>query len=721
MRTVPCICSYLFAPILLVSASFAQDTDFDGIADDSDNCIETPNGPIIPDAGGNSQLDVNGDGYGNACDADLNDDGLVNGLDVGPFLQQFSTAGPDADFNGDFVVNGLDVGPFVSMFGQGPGPAAAGQQIQAIELLTSSPQLPSDQSGGTSVTITAIASNANGDVMEGVAIAFSATSGLLQITQAITNASGVATAELSNGSDLTNRVIGVSATGGEINAMVNVAVVGTRLRIFGPDALSISDSGTYTLLLEDSLDIGIEGESVDVTSANGNTLSATSLTTGGDGDAQLMLTGIVAGNDTLSATALDTTAMKSINISNDNFSILTPVENAEIPISTDQTVRLEWTLAGTPVVGETINFSSTRGTLSSSSAVTDIAGQATVTINSNTAGPAVITATNANATMTTVTVEFTASVAADLSLQASPSTVAVGQQSEIVAVLRDPSGNFVKNKVVVFGLTDPTNGFLSVGSTITDSQGTAETLYNAGNVPGAVDDVVIHAFVQDTPAVEATIFLTVTQLEIDLFIGTSDVLFLPDPARYTQEWVVLATDTLGNPIENTVIQATLRSVRYYKGQLVLVAVGADINWVQNVTAPPFCLDEDTNGDGILDLVSEDFNGNGTLEAGNVATLFAVPENADPDDPCALAPPGGQGTDVVTDAHGFARVCVIYPRSVNLWADVELTAQLNVFGSEFSDSQQFQLRALASDLLDENSEPAGRISPFGTASTCANPN
>jgi len=243
-------------------------------------------------------------------------------------------------------------------------------------------------------------------------------------------------------------------------------------------------------------------------------------------------------------------------------------------------------------------------------------------------------------------------------------------------------------------------------------------------VPSAVDGVEIRAFVQDMPTVEDMVLLTVAQREVDIFIGTSDILFLPDPARYAQEWVLLATDTVGNPVENTVIQTTLRSVRYYKGFLELITVGSDIDWVQNVTTlpgEPFCADEDTNRDGFLDLISEDFNGNGSLEAGNVATVFAVPDNADPDEPCNLVAAGGQGTDVVTDAQGFARVCVIYPRSVNLWADVELTAQLNVFGSEFSESQQFRLLALASDLKDEQTQPAGQISPFGIATTCADPN
>jgi subtilisin family serine protease len=107
----------------LAIASLVQDIDLDGIDDIFDNCIGVPNGPNILDAGGNSQLDTNADGYGNVCDADLNNDGVVNGLDVGAFTAEFGTAGPDADFNGDGVVNGLDVGVFVNSFGTAPGPS----------------------------------------------------------------------------------------------------------------------------------------------------------------------------------------------------------------------------------------------------------------------------------------------------------------------------------------------------------------------------------------------------------------------------------------------------------------------------------------------------------------------------------------------------------------------------------------------------------------------
>jgi hypothetical protein len=92
----------------------APDHDEDALLNADDNCTEVAN----PD-----QTDSDGDLFGNACDADLNNDCVVNGLDVGTFIAQFGTAGPDADFNNDGVVNGLDVGPFITMFGNAPGPS----------------------------------------------------------------------------------------------------------------------------------------------------------------------------------------------------------------------------------------------------------------------------------------------------------------------------------------------------------------------------------------------------------------------------------------------------------------------------------------------------------------------------------------------------------------------------------------------------------------------
>jgi len=106
------------------------DFDSDGIPDGQDNCIEAPNGPAIPDAGGNSQLDTDGDGYGNLCDADLvslpQGDGFVDDDDLTQFSNVFFTPDLDADHNGDGFVDYADLTLFSNMFLQPPGPSCCG-------------------------------------------------------------------------------------------------------------------------------------------------------------------------------------------------------------------------------------------------------------------------------------------------------------------------------------------------------------------------------------------------------------------------------------------------------------------------------------------------------------------------------------------------------------------------------------------------------------------
>jgi hypothetical protein len=94
--------------------ALAQDADGDGVLDADDNCINVPNGPTIPDFGGNVQLDTDLDGFGNVCDGDLDDNGIVNLVDLGLLSGVFFTDDPNADLNGDGVVNFLDLGTFAA-------------------------------------------------------------------------------------------------------------------------------------------------------------------------------------------------------------------------------------------------------------------------------------------------------------------------------------------------------------------------------------------------------------------------------------------------------------------------------------------------------------------------------------------------------------------------------------------------------------------------------
>ncbi|MEO1574668.1 MAG: hypothetical protein AAFU65_06870 [Pseudomonadota bacterium] len=89
------------------------DTDGDGFFDDVDNCTLIPNP---------NQLDADGDGYGNACDTDLNDDCITNIVDLSILRTVFFTNNRVADFNGDGIVNLADLGIMRTFFFQPPGP-----------------------------------------------------------------------------------------------------------------------------------------------------------------------------------------------------------------------------------------------------------------------------------------------------------------------------------------------------------------------------------------------------------------------------------------------------------------------------------------------------------------------------------------------------------------------------------------------------------------------
>ncbi|MFK8017785.1 MAG: thrombospondin type 3 repeat-containing protein [Gammaproteobacteria bacterium] len=106
------------------------DIDEDGVPDVIDNCTLIAN----PD-----QRDTNGDGFGNVCDPDFDNDNIVNVLDLGLLRAAFFGApgtanwNPDADLNGDDIVNAADLGILRAFFFAPPGPAGAINRAASLE------------------------------------------------------------------------------------------------------------------------------------------------------------------------------------------------------------------------------------------------------------------------------------------------------------------------------------------------------------------------------------------------------------------------------------------------------------------------------------------------------------------------------------------------------------------------------------------------------------
>ena len=98
----------------LVSLEATSLADGDSVPDNMDNCTMVSN---------DSQLDTDGDGFGNACDADLNNDCAVNFGDLGLMKERFFGNDPDADLDGNGSVNFLDLEIMKVQFFGAPGPS----------------------------------------------------------------------------------------------------------------------------------------------------------------------------------------------------------------------------------------------------------------------------------------------------------------------------------------------------------------------------------------------------------------------------------------------------------------------------------------------------------------------------------------------------------------------------------------------------------------------
>ncbi len=112
------------AMCVVIPAGLAQisDGDGDGVRDSADNCIEAFNP---------TQVDVDGDGFGNACDADYNNDGVVGIPDFDLLRAQFGkTSGdpgfdPALDLDGNGAIGLSDFNALRGFLDQAPGPSSA--------------------------------------------------------------------------------------------------------------------------------------------------------------------------------------------------------------------------------------------------------------------------------------------------------------------------------------------------------------------------------------------------------------------------------------------------------------------------------------------------------------------------------------------------------------------------------------------------------------------
>ncbi|MDP9084238.1 MAG: Ig-like domain-containing protein [Pseudomonadota bacterium] len=586
---------------------------------------------------------------------------------------------------------------------------------QALSLQTDQPQIPSDSS--KPATISAVLRDANNNALAGATVRFSATSGVLAVTQAVTDANGVAKATLTAGTDPTNRTITVTANSGSASAQVAVTVTGTTLTLTGPANLVLNNSGSCSVVLTNSAGQGIPNITVTLSSATGNVLSASTVTTDSSGRASFTLRGTTGGVDTITATAQGLTQKISVTVSTQSFNVTAPADGTKVNLGIPQTVTVTWLNNGTPVVGQLVTFAATRGTLTPSTPVTtDANGKASVSISSGGAGPSIVVASGTGVSAQ-LNLDFVAILPSQISVQAGPAAVAVQGQSTISALVRDAANNLVEGATVNFQVTtDPTNGQLSVASATTDAQGRAQTVYTAGNSSSGANGVTVTATVAAT-AITDSATLTVGGQAVFLSLGTGNTIDVSQGvAIYQVTYTVFAVDSQGAALANVPVTVSILPVAYGKGVMGgCPSPGPDWSPVYSTaTSDPdayngskFCGNEDTDYTGNINSLGsaggiplKDYNQNGKLDPGNVAVV---------------SPSTG-----TTDSHGRLDVNVTYPRDHAYWVAVTLQASTKVQGTESSTSSTFVLQGAVADYACSVGPP-GATSPYGVASTCANKN
>lgn len=593
--------------------------------------------------------------------------------------------------------------------------AVAVPTAASVQLLVSSPQMPS--SGATQVDVTAVVLSSSRQAVAARTVTFSTgtdTAFINNISAAgVSDANGVVTAKLNLGTNKTNRTIALTATVDGAVGSNSVDVTGTAITIAGSSSLSFGASTTLTFSVKDSAGVPLPNATLTLASQTGNTIAPTTGATNFAGQFTATVTATRSGNDVITATAVGASKTQSLVISSASLVFTAPTV-LQIPLNTPTPVSVTWTSNGNPVVGQPVSFSATRGTIVSP-AITAAGGITPgVTISASSAGAAIISAAGpGGAPAATLSVVFVATSANSVTPQANPGTVQAtttltsqtNNTSTISAVVRDAVGNLVQNARVNFTITaDPSGGFLSAPSALTDAAGSASVTYTAGGTSSPQNGVVISSTVVDingvavTPVGPSNVTLTVGGAALFVRLGTDNAVgtSATNTGVYTKIYSALVTDSAGNPVPaNTEVRFALRPSVYAKGfwALVITPPSTTALWTQTINV--VCPNEDLDFNGILNP-GEDTSGNQRLDPGNVASVNG---------------------SAITNASGFATATLNYAKNFAFWAAVVLEARAGVVGNDPPSTATFTLPGAASDFNNITVPPPGQLSPFGVSTLC----
>lgn len=573
-----------------------------------------------------------------------------------------------------------------------------GEPAASVEVLASGNTL---QSAGGELDITAYVKDRFNATLADRAVSFAASDGLIiQALSGTTDSAGAVKAKLRVGADKSNRAVTVTVRSGTASGFVNLDVVGTKVSVSGEGTVKLGASATYAVRVVDSSGNGIANVPVSLTSSLGNTLTPATANTNSLGLVNVNYTATKAGTDTLTASYSGTIGTQTVSISAVDLSFVSPASNTTVNIDAAQSVTVRFLNNGVGVAGQTVTFSTTRGTVVPATAVTNAAGDVTVSISSSTAGSATVLAQLSGGGQATLPVNFVAVTPASLVLQANPGAIAPNtggattHQSTLEATVRDANNNPVANQQVNFNIVqDVSGGTLSAASVLTDLDGKAKVQYIAGASSTANDGVRVTATAASNTSVTNEVRLTVNGQALFINIGMGNEMSNLDSTTYNKPLSIYVTDATGNPVGNQQVTVSVSPSGYHRGNLmaVLDKDGNFKEWaVDTTTLSAVCLNNDQNKNGIVDGLETN-----PLRPGNVV----------------VAAPGL----LTTDGTGRATFSLQYGEQYAWWVNVDVIARATVAGTETRAILPISPLPMLIDDVKSQAAPANLSSPFNDPS------
>ena len=410
--------------------------------------------------------------------------------------------------------------------------------------------------GTSKSTITVVLLNKTLGYAEGETVSFSASIGTLDRTSAITDSNGRALVNITSTKTGTSTITASALnTSGSANVEFIPDVPADISVSSNPSSIPADGTSTsiITATIKDAYGNKV-ADGTDVTFSTTSGLIIPSYTTTTDGIATATLT-----SSTTATTANVTAISGSVSNSTDvTFTAGSPsslsisADNASITADGSSTSIITVVVTdtnGNPVNDTTVDFTTTRGTITPSSK-TGTNGIATATLTSSTTtGTATITAISGTAT-NSINVLFVPSVPASVSVSASPTTITADGTSTslITAIVKDAYGNKVSDGTVVS--FNSSGGTISPSSTTTSS-GIATTTLTSTTTAGSVK--------VNATSNRKTGSTTVTfkaGLPASIALSASNYTIDTNPIGSTEnstDIFAIITDSYGNRISNAIV------------------------------------------------------------------------------------------------------------------------------------------------------------------------